>query len=442
VAIRVVLLPGRGFPDDISAFEDWALALGTTGTAGFYSDTSGMRYPVLDYPPGYMYVLLVIGNIYTRLCQCTDHSLLLKVLEKLPAVLADFGVAAVCYAIGRSISSERHARIAALVLLVLPPLWLVSAYWGQVDSVAAFALLLTLWAAIRQRWILTWGLFACTILIKPQAAPLIPLLLVWEWRSTGFTAAFPAGIAAGGAIAYLSTIPFTIDHSLISGTRWLFERYINGIAKYPYNTTGGFTLFGITGNYFQSDGQTVLGVPLHTWGIALFLILLVATTVKLAATLRDAASRVQFLASAYVVLAGFFILSTRMHERYLMPALLVGAIVTCADRRYLPATIAYATTFTINCAFILSGFYGGAHHPVTLLAAHILAGVNVVTLIVLATIFFRTSAATTEPVLTRPLRATWREPMDMSEKIHAARIPGVGADPARSFCRAIRLYLK
>ena len=408
VAIRIALLPGKGFPDDISAFEDWALALGTTGTAGFYADTSGLRYPVLDYPPGYMYVLLVVGKIYALFCHCTDHGLLLKVLEKVPAVLADFGVAAVCYAIARSMFGEREARIAAAALLVLPPLWIVSAYWGQVDSVACVALLLTLWAATGRQWIWMWIAFACTVLIKPQAATLLPVLLVWEWRSGGRLPSFGAGIGSAAIVAYFSTLPFTSDHGIIASARWLLERYTNGISKYPFNTTGGFTLFGVTGNYFQSDGESVFGVPLHAWGIGLFLVLLAAVTVKLGMLLRTPPSRLQFLASSYVILTGFFVLSTRMHERYLMPALVVGAIVACADRRYLFTALVFATTFTVNCLFILSGFYGGAHHPLTLQAAHVCALINVATLVILTATYLRTASLQPTNQSARSLRAAWR----------------------------------
>jgi dolichyl-phosphate-mannose-protein mannosyltransferase len=408
IAIRIALIPGKGFPDDISAFEDWALALGTTGTAGFYADTSGLHYPVLDYPPGYMYVLLLVGKLYAQLCHCSDHGLVLKALEKLPAVLADFGVAALCYAIGRKIADERRARIAAAALLVLPPLWLVSAYWGQVDSVACVALLLTLWAATGRRWVAMWIAFAVTILIKPQAAPLLPIMLVWEWRAGGSLATFAAGVGSAGILAYLSTIPFVSDHRVIASARWLLERYTNGVSKYPFNTTGGFTLFGVTGNYFQSDEQLVLGVPLHAWGIALVLILIAAVTVKLNALLRSDPSRMQFLTASYVILAGFFVLSTRMHERYLMPALVVGAIVACADRRYLSMTIVFATTFTINCAFILSGFYGGSHHPLTLAVAHLCAAANVVTFLVLAATYFSSTVPDRASRLTRALRTAWR----------------------------------
>jgi dolichyl-phosphate-mannose-protein mannosyltransferase len=409
VVVRLALLPGQGFPDDISAFENWALALGTTGTSGFYADTSGVRYPALDYPPGYMYVLWLTGRVYAQLCHCTDHTLLLQVLEKLPAVLADFGVAFVSFAIARTVATERNAVAVFVALLVLPPLWLVSAYWGQVDSVACLALLLTLWAATGQRWVLMWALFAVTILIKPQAAPLAPLLLVWEWRTVGLTRAFPAGIAAAVAIGYLSTVPFTQNHGAVASARWLLGRYVNGISKYPYNTTGGFTLFGITGNYFQSDSQHVLGFPLHIWGIALFLALLAAVTIKLWLALAGSTSRLPLLASAYVVLAGLFVLSTRMHERYLMPALVLGAIVSAVDRRYALATLVYAATFTINCIYILIGFYGGGHHPVTLLAAHLFAAANVAALILVTVAFFRPRESGA-PVSAHASRPAWPRP--------------------------------
>ena len=99
-----------------------------------------------------------------------------------------------------------------------------------------------------------------------------------------------------------------------------------------------------------------------------------------------------------------------MHERYLMPALVVGAIVACADRRYAIATLALACTFTVNCAFILRGFYGGAHHPIALLTAHALSAVNVAAFIWLAIVFFRTPAvhAVREIESARSLRTAWR----------------------------------
>jgi hypothetical protein len=91
-----------------------------------------------------------------------------------------------------------------------------------------------------------------------------------------------------------------------------------------------------------------------------------------------------------------------------MPALVVGAIVACADRRYALMTLAFATTFTVNCAFILVGFYGGAHHPLTLQLAHLCAAVNVATFLVLAATYFRTPVPLSADGLARPLRAAWR----------------------------------
>ena len=80
---------------------------------------------------------------------------------------------------------------------------------------------------------------------------------------------------------------------------------------------------------------------------------------------------------ALVALVALFVLMTRMHDRYLMPGLVVGAIVACPNHRYFVAEAIFVFTFTVNCAFILKGFYGGGHHSITAQIGHVLSALNV-----------------------------------------------------------------
>ena len=50
----------------------------------------------------------------------------------------------------------------------------------------------------------------------------------------------------------------------------------------------------------------------------------------------------------------------------------------------------FVFTFTVNCAFILKGFYGGGHHPITAQIGHLLSLVNLGAFALVVVTFFST----------------------------------------------------
>ncbi len=56
--IAYVLLPGSGFGVDRGSFQAWAGELAKGGPGGFYE-----RVSFIDYTPGYLYVLWLIGLV-------------------------------------------------------------------------------------------------------------------------------------------------------------------------------------------------------------------------------------------------------------------------------------------------------------------------------------------------------------------------------------------
>ena len=86
--------------------------------------------PPADYPPGYLYVLWLIGKLST-----TPGYLLLK----LPSILADLGLAwiagtfAARLAPRRSRNAGRCGRSSPRRVLFNPAVIALSAVWGQVD---------------------------------------------------------------------------------------------------------------------------------------------------------------------------------------------------------------------------------------------------------------------------------------------------------------------
>ncbi|HEX7471578.1 MAG TPA: hypothetical protein VF323_00720, partial [Candidatus Limnocylindrales bacterium] len=138
-ALRIIIayiLPGSGFKNDLEAFGFWAQKLAETGPANFYH-----RDFFIDYTPGYLYALWAIGLI--------ERALPSLDLIKIPAMLADVGVAWLIWSMVRELGGGRRAAlVGAALYLFIPVTWFDSVVWGQVDSVGLVFVLL----AIRSLW--------------------------------------------------------------------------------------------------------------------------------------------------------------------------------------------------------------------------------------------------------------------------------------------------
>ncbi len=236
--------PATGFHNDIAAFEAWTLTLHQHGPWNFYAQTT-----FADYPPGYFLVLWVLGGIYGLLANlhvistADPNYLGLRVLVKLPAIAMDLVDAVLIFAIVRRYATELVALGAAALFALNPTTIYVSAYWGQIDSVAWGLVLLALWLAVRSNdipartvpdivW--AWVAMAFSILIKPQGALVAVVLIAYAFATTDPVRsgrrrpdrATGIGIAAALVLALALTELFHPTANPLAAFVWLFERYL------------------------------------------------------------------------------------------------------------------------------------------------------------------------------------------------------------------------
>jgi Gpi18-like mannosyltransferase len=322
--VRAAIMPYGGFPTDIGAFKSWAAALAERGPAAFY----GRGFA--DYLPGYLYVLWAIGELHAYL-RFSDQALLF--LIKLPAAIADLLGAALLRRIARSFVAPAGATAVAVLYLFHPALVFTGAYWGQADSVGAALALLAL-ALFQRGHPLAWSAAAAAFIVKPQTGPLAAVLgvallrrvLLPSPRPAGFRPrpdlAVAAALIAGGTLL-LITAPFRV------GPAGLVMLLRNAMGVYPYGSVVAFNLWGAVQGFWRSDAQRLLGLPLYAWGT---IATLLAMAVILAAVWRRPTDRMVVLGAA-AALAASFLLPTRIHERYLIPALPFLALAPAVDRR-------------------------------------------------------------------------------------------------------------
>ena len=65
--VRLFFISNEGFKTDVYTFEAWAMALAEKGFAKFYGSAG-----FADYPPGYFYVLAVVGQLWETFFKGSD----------------------------------------------------------------------------------------------------------------------------------------------------------------------------------------------------------------------------------------------------------------------------------------------------------------------------------------------------------------------------------
>lgn len=382
LTIAYALLPSSGFLGDIRSFARWAMAMGRHGPDGFY-DAAGFA----DYPPAYLYALWPVGGISRVATDSADAAMALAMeLVKLPPMLIDVVVAYVIYrlVLGWAWSGPRSTRLAlvAAALYLFNPVTLYdSALWGQADAAGALVILLGTAALIRGNSEGAAALAVVAALTKPQFGvvliPLVALLLLkrhlirpgsgprhrpwapaslrdWLSREQG-----PPRLLLSASVAVLTF--FAIASPFGVGPLEYLKRMSNTADLYPHLSTNAFNLWA----FFGSDGREPLlaGLtrspddiaflgPLPAVTIGAGLLLAGYLWVLVRAMARD--DRWTLLVAATVLMVFFFLLPTRVHERYLVPAFAILPILAVGQRRWLVALVLLSLASTINLHAVLT----------------------------------------------------------------------------------------
>ncbi len=384
LTLAYVIFPGSGFESDISSFTAWALHLADTGPGSFYA-TVGFA----DYPPGYLYVLWLIGGLGHLLAPFAggDAVAATTALVKLPAIFADIAVGLVLYLVVRSWRSprrdaERVALLAAAFYLFNPVTWYDSAIWGQTDAFGALVVLLTVAALVRGNSEGASALAVLAALIKPQFGivllPLVGIVLlrrhlfrpgtnpkhkVWApaalrtWFETeqgAWRLVSAAGVSV--LVLMLGILPFSL------GPFEFLDQMTGTAGGYPWLTVNAYNLWALIGSGGQaplafgggwsSDIVPLLGpIPgVLIGGTLLFIGYFVGGVLR--GAWRD--DRRSIVIVATFLALGFFMLPTRVHERYMFPIFGLLPLLAAVDRRWLAAGIALSIAAFINLHGVLT----------------------------------------------------------------------------------------
>ena len=376
VFIAAFYLPLSGLANDIGTFNAWGQRLASLGPAGFYEPGY-----FADYPPGYMYVLWLLGIVGGALTPVVGQNAT-GGLVKIPGILADIGVAWLLFVICRRwggelidrtrfrVDGETLGLAAAVIYLFNPGTIFDSAVWGQIDSVGTLVLLATIYALARG-WTEMAAIGAVVaLLIKFQFAFLIPVVAIVGIRRHLFGRSTDpehdgqrdplralTSLAVGIGTLTILMLPFGMlvyvpleggDPRGLLGflpaadpSRSLIGKLVEAAGTYNGLTENAFNVWrnpwsGL-GDTLQRGSDSGIGLVIGslslTWqqvGIVLFSAVALLALVHVAR--RDDVRGV--LVAALLLSIAFFVLPTRVHERYLFPALALAAPLVLSGRSW------------------------------------------------------------------------------------------------------------
>lgn len=343
---RLLIAPSMvGFASDVYSFMSWSQDVSTNGMAHFY----GRPDFLADYPPGYMFVLYILGKITHTLGMVykSDTSL---ILYKMPAMLADLITTYIIYYIAKKKLPITAAIGLAALYAFNPAIILNSAAWGQVDSFFTMFVLIAVIILVNGKVPLATSLFAVAVLLKPQALMFGPLLLFVFIRIRKDYKTILISMVSGLLVLLIVPLPFTIHQH--NGPLYLIDLYTSTLGSYNYASLNAYNVITLVGGNWQPITDKILFLSYTNWSYVLIFASLIYSGVLY---FKSKADDTKLYWIAFFFMTAVFMITVKMHERYLFYALVFAlmSFIHFKDRRILYLFFGLSLTHFFNTDEIL-----------------------------------------------------------------------------------------
>lgn len=327
----------EGFSVDMDTFKSWGMTLSRVGFSEIYEQDM-----FLDYPPGYLYVLMLLEKV-RQWSHLAWEGQLYTLVMKLPSILADLVCGGALLWLSRRKLGERAALLVSAAYLFCPAVFVNSAQWGQADSFCTMILLASALLLYGESWVPSGILYGLAVICKPQMLAFAPMYIFFavkrrKWLGLGL------GVLCALAAALLVAAPFTKDFDYY----WLVQKYQSTMDYYNYYSVNAYNFWTLIGRNWWGLPGGIRGAVL-TWG-APAIATLACGGLLLFSKRKDAV-----FAAAPLLMGIVYIFGVKMHERYLFPALLFILLcyVFTRDKRLMRAFAFMAGANYLNVSYTL-----------------------------------------------------------------------------------------
>lgn len=292
-----------GFKVDVEAWYAWALRMAELGPSLFYSPDVWT-----NYTPGFLYILWLLG-IFQNIFNLTPE--VFYVLLKMPAIMADLALSYLVYQqVNKSNLPKKWSLIVLLLMIFNPMMVFNSSIWGQIDSILTLAMFGAITLLDQKRYIASSIVYGLAILIKPQAIAIGPIYLLYLIKQRRLGLTWKLALPGISTILLLSWPFFPTNplQGIISLVSQMTE-------DYPYTSLFAFNFWGSFG-FWKADNIGIGPISLHLISLLMF------GGYWLMLSIAYLKNKLDLWGIATLACFGFYFLPTRVHDRYLYPAMI------------------------------------------------------------------------------------------------------------------------
>ncbi len=362
LAARLLTAPFLGHKYDVRAYLGWTEYLQHNSLSSFYGANLGTPP---DHLPGDLMIFAAIGRIAPAVFPgFSFESWYAELLIRLVPILSDILIGVLVYLFIRRRVDGRAALAAAALVIFNPGLFTVSAIWGQWDSFAAVILLGIIMLAMRGHSLIIWPFLTYLVLIKPQYAIFGLLILIYlvrlavtegpiaDNRARKSPGRMVGDIAVGIPLSLLVFIgicfPFNVGFPGQANLKWsILDRVSFAINRYDDVSLGAHNIWTLFGKSLgDPDGAIMAGTI--TYGTAGRILLIAFMLLAIAAAIAIAPADWALLCGCFIAAMSIYSFPTRVHERYMMPAIVMLLVMWPLAKRLLPIVIGLSLTYTAS----------------------------------------------------------------------------------------------
>jgi dolichyl-phosphate-mannose-protein mannosyltransferase len=204
--------------------------------------------------------------------------------------------------------------------------------------------------ALKSKPKLSAAAFALGLLTKPQGIALLPVVAFIIYKKNGLKNLL-FSVLVFTATVFLVILPFEWGGSPLT---FLTKIYFGAYGGYTYTSINAFNLWALYPGLWVSDA----GFYIVGW--VLFGALALFTLYFFHKRFKDSGDLIAIF-SAFMLFFAFFMLPTRIHERYLFPAISVLALMFPFLKKARPLYAVLTATLLINQAYVL--YWLNAYYP-------------------------------------------------------------------------------
>jgi len=322
---------------DVNNHMVWAKDFLVRGPQNFYETQSSNVFATLtpNYPPLAIYIFAIMRlinplihdiywwlNIYISFIPSNvifflEKIVFLTALMKIPAILADLGIAYLIFLFAKKIiPKNKKGKIIALNLVLFNPVFIFnSSLWGQIDSIPIFFVLLSIYFLFYSKQsIISTIIFTLALLVKPTALIFLPVYTILFIKKFGIKK-LVLNLLINSFVFFLFFLPFIKGKNIFL---YPYEVYLNKILaaqSLPFVTNGAFNLWVLITNMkgIKDVVPFIFGISYRFIGYIMVGIVNIFVILRL---IKNKKITEDFFMALFVSAFAAFLFLTKMHERY------------------------------------------------------------------------------------------------------------------------------